>query len=120
MEFVEIAAILGGVLSVISAIVAFRSIEKRLDVEEDLEKELQKYFEQHYQILLELERVESKGEIKSEISKHLVMYENLLNDIVISMPDEKRNKVYPAINQISEKGKVAYISKTISRSLAKA
>jgi len=120
MEFVEFAAIFGGLLSIISAIVSYRSIEKRLDVEEDLDKELHKYFKQHYQILLELEELKSKDEIKSEISNHLLRYEKLLNDIVISMPDEKRVKVYPAINQRSEKGKVAYISKLISRSLAKA
>jgi len=120
MEFVQIAAICGGLLSMISAFLSFRSIEKRLDVEEYLDKELHKYFENHYQILKDLEEVQSKGEMKAEIYCHLFRYEKILNDIVITMPDEKRIKVYPAINQRSEKGKAAYISKLFSRSLAKA
>lgn len=119
MEFVQVAAICGGLLSVISAILSFRSIEKRLDAEEYLHKELYKYLDNHYLVLKDLKEVEYNGEMKSEIYNDLFKYEKILNDIVIAMPDEKRIKVYPAINQQSDKGKAAYISKLISRSLAK-
>lgn len=120
MEFIQNFAVLGGLISVLCALLSFRYTGKRLDVEVELNERFRDYLEEHRKLLEELESAKSKNEIRLEVNKHLVEYEKLLNEIAISMPDEKRAKVYPAINQKSERGKVAYISKLISKSLAKA
>ena len=120
MEFIQIVAILGGLISVASAFLSFRSTEKRLAVEKELNIKFRAYLEEHRNILEDLESAKRNDGIKIEIDKHLNEYEKVLNSIIISMPDEKRVKIYPAINQKSERGKVAYISKLISRSLVKA
>lgn len=117
MEFVQVASILGGLLSVISAFLSFQAVKKRLDIERDLDRKLHIYLELHYDDFKTLKNAKNKEEIKDEIDEHLIRYEKILNEILISMPDEKRVKIDPALNQKSVKGKVAYISKIISRSL---
>ena len=119
IEFVQIVSICGAVLSMLTAYLSYKSIGKRLDVEKELNYKIHLYFVEHESFLKDLEEANDKGEMKNEIYSHLFKYEKFLNEIVTEMPDEKRERVYPAINQRSEKGKVAYISKLISRSLAK-
>lgn len=120
MEFVQIIASLGGIISAISVILAIKTTEKRLKVEKDLNEGLSEYLKKNSEVMVMLKKSISEGKIHMEVDNHLEKYEKILNDIMISMPNDKKEKIYPAINQASEKGRVAYISKIISKAISAA
>jgi len=121
MEILQLMILLSGLsVSMITAFLSLMSIKKRLDIEKELNNQLSNYIKLHFKELEALERAKRKGnmEFEIEIKKNLVEYENLLNSIIIPMSNEERNKIHHAINQKSKKGKISYISKTFSKSLA--
>lgn len=120
MEFVQIAALVGGLLSIFSAIFSFKSVERRLGAEKILCIKLRQYLEENDKRLEHLKRIDAPDQIKIEVCENLKSYEKILSEILASMPNENKAEVNLAVNQNSEKGKVAYISRLFYKALAQA
>ena len=114
MKLLDIIAISGVITSLISAFISIRSVKIRLKVEKELKKELYEQLLVRKSMLINIEKAKNKEDIKSEVSQHIKDYEDLISRAITSMSQEKKIKIYPAISQESEKGKISYISKLLS------
>lgn len=119
MEILQIIVILSGLsISLGAAFISILSTKKRIELEKELNRELRIYIDSHFEIIKILDSAKSKEDIDIEIKKNLYIYESLINDVSSEMSDEKRSRIYNALNQKSEKGKLSYILKTFHKSLA--
>jgi len=120
MEFIEAIAIIGALTSILSAFISFRLTGTRLEIEEELKHEIHAQLVNQKILLNKLEAAKNKEEIKSEVSLHIKDYEEIISMVMKTMPKEKQEKVFPAISQESEKGRISYISKLLSGSITNA
>lgn len=117
MDFPEITAILGAVLSLVAAFISFKATKSRVQIERELQQELHSKLMQDSLLLKHLTDAETDEGIKREVQANRDSYFAMISSAMNELPPEKRMEVYKALSQSSKKGSTTYMSKLLKSSM---
>ncbi|MFJ3073692.1 MULTISPECIES: hypothetical protein [unclassified Pseudomonas] len=117
MDFPEITAILGAIVSLVAAFISFKATKSRVQIERELQQELHSKLMQDSFLLKHLTDAETDEDIKHEVQTHHDIYFAMISSAMNELPPEKRNEVYKALSQRSKRGSTTYMSKLLKSSM---
>jgi hypothetical protein len=117
MDFPEITAILGAIVSLVAALISFKATKSRVQIERELQQELHSKLMQDSFLLKHLTDAETDEGIKREVQTNRDSYFAMISSAMNELPPEKRIEVYKALSQRSKKGSTTYMSKLLKSAM---